>query len=215
MGVAWAVHPVGPFSDIGAPLFGEPVMGNIDPTFFRDPVSQQVYLVWKRDGNAVGQDTPIFLQSLAPDGLALTGTRTRLLNVTLPFEGPLVEAPWLIYSSIRKFYYLFYSANGYGGDKYCVSVARARAVTGPYEKYGRPILQTNFSASPEVFPSPGHCSVIPSEAGPDQWIMIYHAWSADHSVRDMMMDKVIWSPDEWPLISSGVPSTTPQPLPAQ
>ena len=41
-------------------------------------------------------------------------------------------------------YYLFYSANSYNGPNYRMSVATSTIVTGPYEKYEIPVVQTDW-----------------------------------------------------------------------
>ena len=48
-------------------------MGMIDATTFVDTAGVR-YLVWKADGNAVGQPTPIYGQQLSADGKTLAGT---------------------------------------------------------------------------------------------------------------------------------------------
>ncbi len=56
---------------------------------------------------------------MSDNGLSVVGDKTQLITNTLSWEGPLVEAPWLIH--VNGTYYLFYSANGYAGGKcYCV-----------------------------------------------------------------------------------------------
>ena len=40
-------------------------------------------------------------------------------------------------------YYLFYSANSYKGPNYRMNVATSTNVTGPYEKYEIPVVQTD------------------------------------------------------------------------
>lgn len=94
VGVGTSASPTGPFKDIGAPLFTQPAMGNIDPTFFHNDATGRNYLIWKRDGNAVGQATPIFLAELDTTGTRILTNPLQLITNDEPWEGVLVEAPW-------------------------------------------------------------------------------------------------------------------------
>ena len=92
-------------------------------------------------------------------------------------------------------YYLFYSANSYKGPNYRMSVATSTNVTGPYEKYEIPVVQTDwdrleawcrcvisfvtdFSRYNQgintTFEGPGHGSVVVDRAG--DWWLVYHSW---------------------------------------
>ena len=54
-----------------------------------------------------------------------------------------VEGPSIIYR--QGFYYLFFSGQGFASPFYHVTVARSRAVTGPYErKEGDSLLHTDL-----------------------------------------------------------------------
>eukprot|EP01097_Dermamoeba_algensis_P004040 TRINITY_DN2705_c0_g1_i1.p1 TRINITY_DN2705_c0_g1~~TRINITY_DN2705_c0_g1_i1.p1 ORF type:complete len:347 (-),score=41.61 TRINITY_DN2705_c0_g1_i1:189-1229(-) len=208
VGVALATSPTGPFRDIGKPLIYEPHMGNIDPSFYRE--GSKNYLIWKRDGNGAVPPvpTPIFIQELTADGskLAPGSSKTQMITNDLSFEGNLVEGPWLI--RVGKYYYLFYSSNGFSSPSYSVSVARATSLFGPYTKVGKPILQTN-----SYFDGPGHCSVVPLGS---TWYIIYHSWYAGKIggsyPRVLLVDSISWVSD-WPVIGDGSPSHTPQPVP--
>jgi arabinan endo-1,5-alpha-L-arabinosidase len=136
----------GPYTDSGAPLVmdsGAQHYGMIDATYFGDIDGRQ-YLVWKRDGNAVGAPTPIHIAELTPNGTAFAANgqpawnSTALITNDLPFEGGVTEGPWIVHYA--NAYYLFYSANSYYDGTYAVGVARADAIRGPYTKMGFPIL---------------------------------------------------------------------------
>lgn len=212
----------GPYVDaIGAPLVTDAgaanPQGQIDPTVHQD-ADGSVYLVWKTDGNADGQPTPIRVAKLTPNGTALAPGQpdwhtTQLIVNDQPWEGPIVEAPWVV--QYAGSYYLFYSANGYW-SVYAVGVARASSITGPYTKHAGPILH-NATVPVPPFQAPGHCSVVQARDG--NWAIVYHAWDgAERSQRHMMLDKLTWVPDGaggyWPAIGAdGSPSTGPQTLP--
>ena len=218
VGVASADSPLGPFTDSGAPLVqggGAQPQGQIDPTIAAD-ASGALFLVWKTDGNADGRPTPIRAARLAPNASALAPgagdwTQTQLITNDLPWEGRIVEAPWVVRRGGA--FFLFYSGNGYGAGSYAVGVARSASLLGPYEKRGAPILKT---APSNAFPGPGHCSVV---AVGNFTAIVYHAHSDASSKRHLMLDVLAWRGDgkggEWPEMASGLPQPGegPQPLP--
>ncbi|EOD20926.1 hypothetical protein EMIHUDRAFT_450854 [Emiliania huxleyi CCMP1516] len=173
--------PTGPFADaLGQPLLCRPD-GAIDPHVFIDRRGDDAtpHLLWKDDSNARGARTTIFLQRLRADGLGLEGAPKPLLsNDPAGWEGPLVEAPWLVLdtSSAPHYYFLFYSANAFNGPKYAVGVARATSLAGrPYVKRGAPILRTSRNASASPFAGPGHCAVV-GAPGAGKALLFYHVW---------------------------------------
>lgn len=206
VGAAVADTPQGPFVDVGQPLVQKPGMGVIDPNFFRDPQTGKQYLIWKDDGNGAtpASATPLWIQELSADGLTRLGEPKALLRNDLPWEGNLVEGPWMTYHD--GFYYLFYSANAYYDARYAVGVARSRSPWGPFEKKGPPILASN-----EAFTGPGHGSVVQGPDGNDYFV--YHAWAAgkenQQPGRRMMLDVLHWGVDGWPVINDGTPSSGP------
>lgn len=154
--------PQGPYRDVlGKPLIEDEVnhWGHIDATYYVDLATHKGYLIFKRDGNAYGIPTPIHYAPLNQNGTAIEPPgfdwrSTQLITNTLPWEGPLVEAPWVL--NYNSTYYLFYSGNSYT-SKYAVGVARSKNLLGPYEKHGDPILH-NSDGDTQV--CPGHCSVL-------------------------------------------------------
>ncbi|MBM7118250.1 glycoside hydrolase family 43 protein [Archangium primigenium] len=201
IGAASASSPLGPFTDLGRPLVHDVNMGMIDATFFTDTAGTK-YLVWKADGNAVGQKTPLYAQALSADGLALTGSRVTLMTNDRSWEGGVVEAPWVV--ARDGYYYLFYSGNAYYDGRYAIGVARATSPLGPYTKASAPILKTVSG-----WEGPGHGSVVTSPSGTS--VMVYHAWNAAHSARVMLVDAIVWS-NGWPSMP-GAPSLQSRPLP--
>lgn len=159
------------------------------------------------DGNAVGKPTPIHGQALAADGLSLVGTPTTLITNDQPWEGAVVEGPW-VYAHGGS-YYLFYSGASYANASYAVGVARASSPLGPYTKAGAPIVTTNAS-----WVGPGHCSVVDGPGG-DAYL-VYHAWAPGHvngpgDNRELLVDRVVWA-GGWPALP-GAPSATSLPMP--
>jgi len=170
IGVAVADAPEGPFEDVlGGPLLDQDEGGSIDASPFTD-VDGRRYLLWKNDGNAVGLDTWIHLQELDPEDPArLVGEPVRLLKQDRPWEGPLVEGPFLWRRDGR--YYLFYAANAFADPAYAEGYAVADAITGPYAKAPEnPILVGDARRE-----GPGHASLVEHDGR--TWIA-YHAWPA-------------------------------------
>ena len=217
VGVGWSTSasPAGPWVDSGAPLVtdsGAGAQGQIDPTIAIGDDGVPV-LVFKEDGNFDNRPTPFHYARLAANGTALAPGEagrwkaTSLLDHTLPWEGALVEAPWLVRGPAAggggptnfSAWYLFYSGNGFGSD-YAVGVARSDALLGPYVKHGDPILPAN-----SVFNNPGHCSVV--AVGGGDTAMVYHAYvGADRSARHMMLDAVTWdAATGWPTVAGTAP----------
>jgi len=211
VGAASATKVTGPFTDIGHPLVRNSSVGMIDPTMHYDELTGTNWLIWKEDGNGATppeKHTPIWAQRLNRTGLALIGNRSMLIDNTLSWEGPLVEAPWLIYT--RDNYYLFYSANAYYNGLYAVGVARSKNLLGPYVKRPYPAVHSS-----KEWVGPGHCSVIPVDKG--AWVMVYHSWKEGHvggnNNRVLMMDAIVWDEDGWPTLPYQQPSNTTQPAP--
>ena len=201
IGAASASSVLGPYTDLGRPLVTDSSMGMIDATFFTD-TSGTKYLVWKADGNAVGQKTPIYAQPLSADGLSLTGTRRTLITNDRTWEGGVVEAPWVV--ARDGYYYLFYSGNAYYNGTYAIGVARATSPLGPYTKASAPILKTVAG-----WEGPGHGSVVTTSAGTS--VMVYHAWNTAHTARVMLVDAIVWR-NGWPEMPSA-PSLNSRPMP--
>lgn len=205
IGAGWSTSVLGPYQDIGKPLVVEPAPGAIDAHYFRAS-SGKHYILWKVDGNAIGQATPIKIQELAADGLSLVGTPKTILSNTLAWEGALVEGPWMIERAGS--FCLFYSGNGYASPSYGVGVARASSPLGPFTKKGAPIL-----ASKGAWAGPGHGSVLLGPSG--DWVHVYHAWVAGKvgtsPGRLTLVDRLQWN-NGWPSMD-GAPSSRSQPIP--
>ncbi|MFC4852701.1 family 43 glycosylhydrolase [Actinophytocola glycyrrhizae] len=141
IGAALADNPAGPF----VPTSGQPLVcnawegGDIDPSSFVDGNGAR-YLLYKNDGNAIGQPTIIWLQPTAADGVTFTGNRVELLRNNRPEDEGVIEAPVLVRRPSH--YVLFYSAGVYTTGNYHTSYAVAGSLTGPYTRAYRPLLTT-------------------------------------------------------------------------
>lgn len=204
IGTAWADDPEGPYTVSAGPLL-ENGFGVIDAHYFHDE-DDRSYLFFKVDGNAIGVVTPMYVQELTADGLSFAPGSMAvqvLINDTATWEGGVVEAPWVIHRG--EYYYMFYSGNVYD-SRYRTGVARSKAVTGPYEKLGDPVLTNNAR-----WVGPGHGSVVNID-GTDYFL--YHAWPAlpgggndKDKGRQVLLDRISWVSD-WPVIGTGSPSDT-------
>ena len=137
----------------------------------------------------------------------MTGSAVTLITNDAPWEGAVVEGPWLV--ARDGFTYLFYSGNAYYDARYAIGVARAASVLGPYTKAPAPIV-----ASTARWVGPGHCSVVDTPTGTTQ--IVYHAWrqgfvNGAGDARQMLVDHVVWE-GGWPVVP-GAPSDTPRSAP--
>lgn len=180
---------------LAAPSYG----GVIDPSYFKDPDSNKHYLLYKVNGNAVGQETRIKIRQLNANGNSVYSD-SRTLKIGGSKMSNLVEGQDLIKKG--KYYYLFYSHGNYSSS-YKVKVARATNLFGPYTG-DRTVLSAR-SSNP-VFRAPGHGKVV-SMYGKD--VYFYHAY--DNRINDnkryAMIDEIHWK-DGWPIINDGHPSFT-------
>jgi beta-xylosidase len=195
IGAASAPNATGPFVDLGAPLVQHAALGVIDASQFRASDGTH-YLLWKDDGNAIGERTPIHAQQLALDGLGLVGAPSTLISNDEPWEGAVTEAPFMVERD--GMFYLFYSGNSYADATYAVGVARGPSPLGPMTKLGAPIL-----ASYGDWAGPGHCAVVDTAAG--DTAVVYHAWPNDcingpTCGRATLLDFAQWGADGWPRI---------------
>jgi beta-xylosidase len=191
IGVAVAGEAKGPYVDKSSkPLICQVAEGgSIDASPFRDS-SGQWWLYWKNDGNAIDQDTWIYVSKLSPDGLTLVGETKRLIMQTLPWEGNLVEAPYVVERNGK--FHLFYSANAYDKAEYAVGHALCSTPAGPCEKTPDPILVTSNDAA-----GPGHNMVLVKD---DRYWFVYHAWDpalvgVDPPGRTMWLSELTWNGD--------------------
>jgi beta-xylosidase len=155
--------------------------------------------------------THLYAQALSPDATTLVGEPVDLVRNDQIWEGSVVEAPtmWLRDGQ----YYLFYSANDYGGEKYAIGYALCETAVGPCEDAEEnPILSSDMESQPLVM-GPGHQTLLTDESG-DTWL-VYHVWQISSSgtrtdTRQMWMDRLVWE-DGRPVVEG--PTRDPQPAP--
>lgn len=212
IGLVTADDPEGPFTDHG-PMFREADLGMtncIDPYF--TVVEGTPYMVW---GSWFG----IHAVEMTADGRDyVEGTDVHLAGNHR--EGALVLER-------DGYYYLFYSTGmcceGLNST-YQVEVGRSESFTGPYfnqegtdlrllneHNSGVAILEGN-----ERFVGPGHGTAIRDDAG--DWWLLYHAYDTREGGyvdgtwrRVLMLDRIRWDEDGWPVVADGTPSTESTP----
>ncbi len=193
LGAAYATSPIGPFTPYGTgPLVcnaGEG--GDIDAASFVDSTGLR-YLLYKDDGNAIGQPTSLWLQQVAANGVTLVGGRVELLRNSLPEEAGIIEAPVL--TKVGTQYVLFYSLGGYGGDGYQTSYATSTSLTGPYTKAFRSLMTTAGLNS--AVRGPGGADII-REASGDH--IVFHGWINNYSARGMYVAALGWA-NNFPIV---------------
>ena len=198
IGVSFSTTPDGPFTPVGTdPLVcpdgqrGAPNLGGaIDASTFEE--NGQLYLLWKSDGNCCSLPATIFIQPLSSDGRTLTAPATPLISNTQVFEGAVVEAPVLFKKG--SVYYLFYSANDFGGGNYRTGYATSTSMNGPYVKSDTELMTTDLFHG--TVRGPGGQDVFVNKNGGTS--IIFHGWDAKYSYRAMYASDLLWS-------STGVP----------
>lgn len=192
-----STNPIGPYTDHG-PLVCQP-RASIDPSVVRN-VHGRPFLVWKENGGTA--PSSIWVQPLARDGLSLTGEAHKIMvGSRHNWEGGLVEGPRII--TRHGWLYLFYSGGRCCAPttcKYALGVARAKSVYGPWKRYKKnPVLK-----STKTWKCPGHGALLQPPSG--HWWLLYNGYrarGASNRGREMLLDLVHWTRDEWPLIKPG------------
>jgi Glycosyl hydrolases family 43 len=187
IGVATSPTPLGPYRDSslqpmvcqdgngwGAPtIMGSPSLGgSIDPDVFKDSTGNS-WLLWKNDGNRVGQPTTIWSVRLTSDLLAPASNSTNeiLTNSQGSWEGSIIEGPNMYETQIQNgpsttdSYYLFFSANVEASSAYAVGWASCVGPAGPctdQTTLSGPILSSAPGLSgpggPALFRAPGEAA---------------------------------------------------------
>jgi beta-xylosidase len=158
------------------PVVCHPTQGSIDPSVFVES-NGNAWLLWKNDGNSIGQQSYIWARRLGPDGGLLPGTSAvRLIGVSQAWEfgtgihDSLVEGPSMVAAGGSL--YLFYSGNNYLTSNYATGYAVCSAIaTGACTKpQNGPILASGSNGR-----GPGGGEVFADHAG-RLWLA-YHAWN--------------------------------------
>ncbi len=200
--VATASSPLGPFRDLGVNLTPDELFA-IDPHPFRD-VDGRWYLYYARDvltGDRVGTHLAV----------AEMVTMAELSARGQPVLAP--TADWQIFERARSIYdgthdwhtlegpnvrrhdgiyYCIYSGGSYLGEGYHAAWASAPHPLGPWTE--PPADRSQLLATvPGRVRGPGHNSVVSTNGGTD--MLVYHAWNAAGTRRQMCIDPLLWDAD--------------------
>ncbi|SEF18798.1 family 43 glycosylhydrolase [Jiangella alba] len=166
IGVATATNALGPFTPAGSPLICPLGQGGaIDANTFVAADGTR-YLLWKNDGNAIGQPSTLWLVRTTNNGTALVGGSTALLT-----SSGVIEAPDIVQRGGQ--FVLFYSGGSYGGCGYETRYATANSAGGPYSVAGQALMtQGNTGIC-----GPGGADVVTAAdglTGGDK--VVFHGW---------------------------------------
>jgi beta-xylosidase len=193
IGVAVSARADGPFvSPATEPLVCQTDLGgSIDPHPFVDR-DGSAFVLWKSDGNAIGQPSVVFAQRLSPDGLTLAGRPSALLTSGAAWEQRLIENPALI--ATGRSYGLLYSGGWWESADYAIGYATCAGPLGPCS---RATIEGPLLASAGNQAGPGGACVV-SGPGGDQWLA-YHAWTPGAigydtgGTRSLRFASLVWS----------------------
>ena len=205
--VATATSPEGPYADTGTALVDcTSNRFTIDPHPFKD-ADGQWYLFYARNypnteggfnaGTGLAVDRLVGMTKLAGECKTVLRSRfpwtlyeaNRRMNVyDATFNWHTIEAPYVRRHNGR--YYCFYSGSNWQTENYGVDYAVASKVEGPYTGQGRS-ARVLHGVSGHVR-GPGHHSIVTGPDGRD-WV-VYHAWNADRTVRQLCVDPLLWTP---------------------
>ncbi len=206
IGLATSTTPEGPFTDQG-PVFRAQDLGmtNAIDSEFR-VVDGTPYMIW---GSWYG----IYGVELTSDG------RNYVPGTTFHLAGDRREGPMIVEEN--GYYYLFYSTGKCcegANSTYEVEVGRAETFQGPYyNQNGTDLRDLNTHRSgvavlsgTNQFIGTGHNGAIKDDAG--DWWMLYHVEAtASREARQLMIDRIRWDDNDWPVIAGdGSPSTQAQ-----
>lgn len=210
IGVAVADYPAGPFSDYGKMFLSSEidVPNSIDPFYYED--GGKKYLFWGSFDNTPKQGT--YAVELSENGRSVK-------DMSQKFK--IAAGDWEAVNIFQKngYYYFFGSKGGCcdgASSTYRVLVARSTNLLGPYldrngnnianRGNGTLVLQRNAQ-----YAGPGHNAPIMTDNNGDDW-MLYHAIDVNNPMvnnvnqRVLMLDKIHWDAQGWPLVNNGSPS---------
>lgn len=177
---------------------------SIDPSLFFDD-DGRVWYTGKRippGGESFEGHREIWLQELDIAQMQLIGPKYTLWDGAL--KGAIhVEGPHLY--KINDMYYLLVAEAG-TGHNHAVTIARSKAITGPYESNPRnPILTHRHLGNDYPIVNTGHADIVQTPHG--EWWMVllasrpYGGYFCNLG-RETFLVPMIWE-DDWPIVSPG------------
>jgi len=218
IGVGVSDKPQGPFvpptGNTNGKLFVSSEIGvhnSIDPCFVEEDGKR--YLFW---GSFYG----LYMTELTADGMSVKDITKKTKVAGKSFEATYIHKR-------GNYYYLFASTGACCEgmtSSYKVVVGRSEKLEGPYLAQNG-VDMNNFDAwNPSnfqpvilkgdgvVFGGPGHNSRIITDDNGVDW-MLYHSYVDGISERSLMLDRVDWDADGWPVMSNGTPSYSMKVIP--
>lgn len=204
IGVATASSPEGPFKDQGC-LINAGEMGvrnSIDPFLYEEDGIN--YMFW-------GSFQGIYVTMLEDDGLSVKRSNDGKPLLLNQICGKKFEAT-CIYKR-GDYYYLFASVGSCCAgpeSTYRVVVGRSKKLLGPYvDQNGGEMLNNQYREvvkGNSKWAGPGHNSIIIKDDAGTEW-MIYHGrWKANDAGRFVLLDRLLWTDDDWPYVKGLAPS---------
>jgi beta-xylosidase len=109
----------------------------IDPSVFKDPVTNKVYMYYSRNVGT-GTNPDLRCVQLTADGLnKVSGTDQSVLSITQAWENVNIEHPLVYYASnapASRRYYMLYNGSGGALARYAIGYAWSSSPTGPFTK---------------------------------------------------------------------------------
>ncbi|HLT87937.1 MAG TPA: family 43 glycosylhydrolase [Sphingobacterium sp.] len=213
IGVGVSNLPQGPF----VPPAGNPngklfisteigVHNSIDPCFYEE--NDKRYLFW-------GSFHGLYMTELTADGMAVKDMAQKTKVGGKAFEATYIHKR-------GNYYYLFTSVGGCCdgvNSSYKVVVGRSQNLAGPYMSRGGVDMNTvdawgatGFDPivlqGNDTYIGPGHNARIITDKNGVDW-MLYHSYIKENNTvgsRNLMLGKVNWDNDGWPIVDNGTPS---------
>lgn len=214
VGLAVSANPAGPFVDQGKLFFSSDVgMSNaIDPFYYENEGIKYLFA-----GSYSAQpNAGIYGLVLSADGKTVPDASTKFKIAAGDFEAVVIHKR-------NNFYYFIGSKNNCcdgAASVYQLRVGRSTDLKGPYiDKNGNdlnnPGSGTLMLQRSSAFAGPGHNARIITDKEGTDWIL-YHAMDVNNAMingvnqRALMLDKVNWGADGWPVVNDSYPSSTKQ-----
>jgi GH43 family beta-xylosidase len=207
--VAISDQPQGPYVDAGAPLVDcESNRFTIDAFPFIDDDGQW-YLFYSRNftnetpgmriGTGIVVDKLMDMTRLAGDCRLVVRARydwtlyeahRRMDVYNKTYDWHTIEGPCVLKHDGK--YYCFYSGANWQTPRYGLDYVVAENPLGPYTGQGD--SPRVLRGIPEKVRGPGHHSIVTGPDGKTQYVL-YHAWDAGMTQRQMCLDRLDWAKD--------------------
>ena len=199
--IVTATDPAGPWSE---PYWLADAPG-IDPSLFFDEDGRAWYTGNRVPpaGESYEGHREIWLQELDLDTMQLVGEKYSLWDGAV--KGNVhAEAPHLY--KIDGLYYLLIAEAG-TGHHHAVTIARSKAITGPYENNPcNPILTHRHLGASYPIVGTGHSDLVQTQTG-EWWLVLLAMRPYDgyfyNLGRETFLTPVIWE-EGWPIVSPGI-----------